>query len=266
AMLATRRYGFVWETTILGSETFIALTHLLGGLPSLLGFGQPDAELIRASGDSLQLDESARHSWAGWLLGVVLVYGLLPRLALALLCGWRWRRGRSRLQLEVQLPGYQLLSARLQPDSERLGVSDAAPGFLHQAHAGVHSLSGQGALLVAVGLDDRHPWPPPLAATVTYVGIVDTREQRRQIRDRLSRSPPQRLVIACDPRRSPDRGSMALLAELSRYAAATRVWLLPPPPGETLDAARLGDWHQGLERLGLSWSDDEALDWLADDD
>ncbi len=31
-LLATRRYGFVWETTILGSDTFIALTQALGAL------------------------------------------------------------------------------------------------------------------------------------------------------------------------------------------------------------------------------------------
>ena len=37
-LMATRRYGFVWETTILGGDTFIALTHGLGALPSLLGF------------------------------------------------------------------------------------------------------------------------------------------------------------------------------------------------------------------------------------
>ena len=29
-LLATRRYGFVWETTILGSDTFISLTQALG--------------------------------------------------------------------------------------------------------------------------------------------------------------------------------------------------------------------------------------------
>ncbi|WP_228778112.1 DUF2868 domain-containing protein, partial [Pseudomonas aeruginosa] len=66
-LLATRRYGFVWETTILGSDTFIALTQALGALPALLGFPLPDAELIRASGDAALASEAARHAWAGWL-------------------------------------------------------------------------------------------------------------------------------------------------------------------------------------------------------
>ena len=77
-LLATRRYGFVWETTILGGDTFIALTQAIGALPALLGFSLPDVELIRASGDAAIASEVARQSWAGWLVGVVLVYGLLP--------------------------------------------------------------------------------------------------------------------------------------------------------------------------------------------
>jgi hypothetical protein len=69
-------------------------------------------------------------------------------------------------------------------------------------------------------------------------------------------------VVAVDPRRSPDRGTLALLGELARTAGATRVWLLPPPPGEALDSQRLSDWHDGLARLQLTCSDGSPLAWL----
>lgn len=262
ALLVTRRYGFVWESTLLGGETFIALTRALGALPALLGFSLPDAELIRASGDSALTSEAARHSWAGWLLGVLLVYGLLPRLLLLLLCLWRWRRGCAALQLDVELPGYGLLRERLQPSSERLGVCDAAPARLHQPPAGSHALESQGALLVAVELDPRRPWPPALPQGIRDAGVIDSREQRQRLLEQLSRFPPARLAIACDPRRSPDRGSLALLGELARSAGSTRVWLLPAPPGESLDGARLGDWHSALEQLQLAHSDSAPLRWL----
>ncbi|KUJ92096.1 MAG: cobaltochelatase subunit CobN, partial [Pseudomonas sp. 63_8] len=39
---------------------------------------------------------------------------------------------------------------------------------------------------------------------------------------------------------------MAYVAELARNASETRVWLLQAPPGEALDADRLGDWHLAL--------------------
>jgi hypothetical protein len=261
-LLSTRRYGFIWESTILGGETFIGLTQAIGTLPALLGFSLPDAELIRASGDSALLSESARHSWAGWLVGVLLVYGLLPRLLLASLCLWRWRRGCAALRLDTELPGYALLRERLQPSSERLGICDAAPAQPHQLQTGAGPLQSQGALLVAIELDSHRAWPPALPESIANAGVVDSREQRQRLLEQLSRFPPARLAIACDPQRSPDRGSLALLAELARGAGATRIWLLPPPPGEALDSARLDDWQQALDQLHLAHSDSAPLTWL----
>ncbi|MCY1280235.1 putative membrane protein [compost metagenome] len=262
ALLATRRYGFVWETTILAGDTFVALTRALGALPALLGFAIPDAETIRASGDSALASEAARRLWSSWLLGVLLVYGLLPRLALLGLCLWRWRQGLARLRLDLEQPAYRLLGERLQPSSERLGVLDAAPAQLAEPAAGTALAAGSGALLVAIELDERRAWPPKLAAGIADAGVLDSREQRQRLLDQLSRFPPARLAIACDPRRSPDRGTLALLGELARSAASARVWLIAPPPGEALDSARLGDWHAALEKLGLAWNDSSPLTWL----
>lgn len=262
ALLATRRYGFVWETTLLAAEPFISLTHALGALPSLLGFAVPDEAIIRASGDTLPALDLARQAWASWLLGVVLVYGLLPRLLLALLCLWRWRQGRERLTLDLSLPGYAQLRDALMPRSERLGVQDAAPDALPHFQPGQLESDASGALLVGLELDDQRPWPPKLAQGVSNAGILDSRESRNKLLEQLSRFPPARLAIACDPRRSPDRGSLALLAELARNAGATRIWLLQALPGQALDAARLGDWHEALDRLGLPHADTSPLTWL----
>ena len=65
ALLATRRYGFVWETTILPADTFVALSAALGALPGMLGFPVPDAATVVASGDAPMLDEAGRRAWAG---------------------------------------------------------------------------------------------------------------------------------------------------------------------------------------------------------
>ena len=259
-LLATRRYGFVWESTILGGETFIALTQALGALPALLGFSLPDAELIRASGDRALAGEAARLSWAGWLVGALLVYGLLPRLLLALFCAWRWQRGKNRLQLDLSLPGYGLLRERLQPSSERLGICDSAPALPDTQAAARSDAASSGALLVAIELD--RPWPPALPKGVADAGVLDSREQRQRLLEQLTRFPPARLVIACDPRRSPDRGTLALIGELARCAGATRLWLLQPPPGAALDSERLGDWHAALGTLALPYADSAPLAWL----
>jgi hypothetical protein len=261
-LMATRRYGFVWETTILSADTFIHVTHALGYLPSLLGFNVPTVEMIRASGDGALDIESARQAWATWLVGVLMVYGVLPRLLLTLLCFWRWNSGKTALRLDLNLPGYAQLRERLMPTSERLGVNDPEPAQLHRVESSVGELASEGALLVAIELDEQRPWPPALPKNVSNAGILDSRESRHKLLEQLSRFPPARLAIACDPRRSPDRGSLALIAELARNAGETRVWLLQAPPGEALDAERLGDWHIALQQLDLQFADCAPLNWL----
>jgi hypothetical protein len=261
-LMATRRYGFVWETTILGADTFIHVTQVLGYLPSLLGFNVPTEEMIRASGDGALDIESARLTWATWLVGVLVVYGVLPRLLLALFCLWRWNRGKAALRLDLNLPGYAQLRERLMPTSERLGVNDPEPAQLHRVESNVGELASEGALLVAIELDEQRPWPPALPKNVSNAGILDSRESRHKLLEQLSRFPPARLAIACDPRRSPDRGSLALIAELARNAGATRIWLLQAPPGEALDGQRLGDWHAALQQLDLPFADCAPMNWL----
>ncbi|WP_236167730.1 DUF2868 domain-containing protein [Pseudomonas atacamensis] len=261
-LMATRRYGFVWETTILGADTFIHVTQALGYLPSLLGFNVPTEEMIRASGDGALDIESARQAWATWLVGVLVVYGVLPRLLLALFCLWRWNRGKAALRLDLNLPGYAQLRERLMPTSERLGVNDPEPAQLHRIESNVGERASEGALLVAIELDEQRPWPPVLPKNVSNAGILDSRESRHKLLEQLSRFPPARLAIACDPRRSPDRGSLALIAELARNAGATRIWLLQAPPGEALDGQRLGDWHAALQQLELPFADCAPMNWL----
>jgi len=261
-LMATRRYGFVWETTILGADTFIHVTQALGYLPSLLGFNVPTEEMIRASGAGALDIESARQAWATWLVGVLVVYGVLPRLLLALFCLWRWNSGKAALRLDLNLPGYAQLRERLMPTSERLGVNDPEPAQLHRVESNVGELASEGALLVAIELDEQRPWPPVLPKNVSNAGILDSRESRHKLLEQLSRFPPARLAIACDPRRSPDRGSLALIAELARNAGATRIWLLQAPPGEALDGQRLGDWHAALQQLELPFADCAPMNWL----
>ncbi|MBP3999335.1 DUF2868 domain-containing protein [Pseudomonas koreensis] len=261
-LMATRRYGFVWETTILSADTFINMTQALGALPALLGFNVPTVEMIRASGDTALNIESARQAWATWLVGVLVVYGVLPRLLLALFCFWRWNSGKAALRLDLNLPGYAQLRERLMPTSERLGITDPETAQLHRVESTVGEHASDGALLVAIELDDQHSWPPTLPKNVSNAGILDSRESRNKLLEQLSRFPPARLAIACDPRRSPDRGSLALIAELARNAAATRVWLLQAPQGQALDAERLGDWHVALQQLELPFADCAPLNWL----
>jgi hypothetical protein len=265
-LLAVRRYGFVWETTILPGDAFVSLTTVLGVLPGQLGFPVPDAAQVIASGDAVMAGEVGRRAWSGWLLGCVLVYGVLPRVLLTLLCAQAWRRGVSRLALDLSLPDYARLRPRLLPDSERIGVSDPAPERVQRPGRRGHTAAEAGtAVIVALELGTDLPWPPVGCAVLAVDGgRLDSRDQRRAAIARFGAAPPARLLIAIDPRLTPDRGTLGLVAELADYAGETRVWALPVPDGTS---GRLGLWQDGLSGLeldegALMADQDQVLAWL----
>lgn len=257
ALLATRRYGFVWESTIVASDSFVMLVSSLGSPAAWLGFAVPDSELIQRSGLHALEDENARHIWASWLLGMLLMYGIVPRLLCSLLCEWRWRYAVKRLRLNADDSVWQMFQQRVQPSSERLGIIDAAPDTLPISTAGAQ-LAGHRAVLLGIELDDSIDWPPQLPEQVVDAGIIDTREQRRSILEQLSANPPARLLIACNPQRSADRGTLHLIAELSRTAAHTQIWLLPTEAADQ----RLNNWQEQLDNLQLPHHRAAPWAWL----
>lgn len=264
--LATRRYGFVWETTILPADVFVGAVRLAGWLPAQFGFAMPDSDAVRASADAALSGEAARIAWSSWLLGCVVAYGVLPRLLLAGVCFGLWRFGRSRLRLDVALPGYAVLVPRLMPASERLGVTDADRGRTPGPHVeGRHGAATGRSVLVAVELAGQPGWPPPLPPGTIDAGVVDSREDRKKVAAALRVDPPARLLVACDAQQSPDRGSLELIADLSRHANDSRVLLV--------GAAQMGagerrqHWHDGLLGIGMAperidESLTHALEWL----
>ena len=262
---ALRAYGFVWETTILPVAMFERLVAALGWLPSQVGFAVPDADMVRASGLSVAGDEMARRAWASWLLGCVVVYGMVPRALLWAACAAQVLRRRSRTRLDLGQPGYAQLLARLTPTSERIGVTDSAPARIAGAHvADPHAAAGQGAVMVGIELRDDLGWPPLSLPGVRSEGVIESREQRRRVLADFARNPPARLLIVCDPRLSPDRGSLALLAELADHADAARIWLFA---AERADTERLAHWRAGLAETGFDRpavveTEHDALAWL----
>ena len=268
--LALRRYGFVWETTILPATVFEGVVASLGWLPSLLGFPVPDADLVRASGDVVLASEAARRTWSMWLVGCLLTYGLLPRLGLWALCSWKVAAGRRRLRLYPDDPAFSGLAERLAPPSERIGVSDAAPERLETAHVVAPHVASGAVMAVGIELDStRVPWPPGLPPSVRDGGIVDSREQRTRVLAMIEATTPARLLMVCDPRLSPDRGSLSLIAAMSVHAGACAVWLAGADAVAGSD--RLQHWLDALVELGLAEAavfrqEGVAMEWLSHGD
>lgn len=238
------RFDFTWETTILSGDWLADAIGLLGALPALLpGVEAPDAGQIRAVLEQ-RSGAGDRRLWAGFLVGCLVVYGILPRLALALAYAWRWRR--MRLPLDLSRPGYLRLLPVLSAPSEA-GESVGPPPPEPDRPTAPRARGGSGApILIGVELDDD-AWPPA-PTDCRVLGRADDRQQRRELLRALARlePAPARIVALCSLNRTPDRGTGRFLSELARLAP-TEIRMTGRAQGDH----RLADWTRLARHFGL---------------
>jgi hypothetical protein len=266
-LLSARRYNFSWETTLLSADTFVALTQNLGLLPALLGFPIPPEAIVRASDGLQSLPGQANTLWSGWLVGCVFVYGLLPRLVLLVLNAATVGRRLGNCEPDPALPGFAELHDRLMPASTRTGIDAPAPAPHALQTAGTHSTIASGsAAIVGLELPADQNWPIfTLPASIANLGNIDGRSERNAVLDRVHAHAPARLLIVCDATQTPDRGSLAFLAELAAPTGANTGFLLH----ESATApTRLATWREKLKQAGFAAASihtqaDDALAWLA---
>ncbi|HRL21785.1 MAG TPA: DUF2868 domain-containing protein [Alcaligenes sp.] len=254
ALLASRRYQFNWETTLLSPDAFVWLTERIGALPSYLGFSMPDAQTIRISDGLHVLDAQAQAQWSGWLLGALVVYGLVPRVLALAWSIWRWVRYSAGLQLDDSLPGLAELRPRLMPASEPTGVDRlAAPDTVAHIQEGPESvLLVDAVCVVGLELAPERAWPPSfMQADMQDLGRVDSRAERLAVLGRLQQAAPSQLLMVCDAGQTPDRGMVATLVEWAQMARRADVILLDAAAAQA-DPERRRSWHERLSAAGFA--------------
>ena len=243
---ALRQYQLTWESTLFSPAFFDALVQITGWLPAKLGFAVPQG-VAALSVDAVtgQLAIPARTG-ALWLLGCVLVYGLLPRLLCAALCWGVWQRRKSRVELDTADPYFRQLLVRfaaLQP-SRITDVEQVLPSAAPTAPlpAGAYQ-----PVLALVGFELAAPpdWPPQsLASQAALVEcIAGSIEERSRVLAALAQLRPQALLLVCDAGATPDRGTERFLRDAARHAQHCALWLVghnDTPPQR---------WHDWLDKL-----------------
>jgi hypothetical protein len=250
--LAFRNYTLNWETTILDPDFFVRSVALLGRLPAALGFPVPTAQDVLAP----LAAASSQRAWAMWQIGCVAVYGLLPRLAFALLAAAVCRSRRAALQPDLSAPYYRKLAARFEALEPRR-IVDADPGS--PARAAASSLaSGTGDERLAIGfeLPDELPWPPPglAAEKLRALRIDGSAASRRSLLDTLAQARPQRVWIGCRAASSPDRGTERFLREVMAASGDCRLWLVgaeAEAEAKALHSPERQRWQAWLADAGL---------------
>jgi hypothetical protein len=228
--LSTRQYDFVWETTVLSSEVFVTWIGYLGVVPQWLGFVVPDSETVRASGSvSQQGVDLTRRLWSGWLVGCLVVYGVLPRVFLVLWSGLLAMKRLSHAGPDLSSPYYLSVLSRMPSFEHQTDGKEPSDSVLTR---GLGSRSRESNIwhtqhiLIAIEPDPNEAWPPAgIGAALTCASPVDSRESRKHILASVAHARPNCLVLACDARHSPDRGTLRLIADLSEHSKRALLWL-----------------------------------------
>lgn len=229
-VLSIRQYDFVWETTLLSPEVFVRWVSYLALLPQYLGFPIPDSETVQGSGSLPALSaESTRRLWSGWLLGCLIAYGFLPRALLALLSGILLFKRRSYIGPDLASPYYLSILNRMSSFGPRIEGEAHLDSILNEGidpRAIENRLWTNDNLLIPIELDSNEDWPPSgLGAALNVSSSIDSGESRKRILMVTAQTRPNSLVLACDTRHSPDRGTMRLIADLSELSKRTLLWL-----------------------------------------
>lgn len=266
---AFQAYRLSWQTTILSADFFQQFVRVSGALPDALGFAVPDAQAVARvgqAGTGLVPDATGQREWAWWLIGCVVVYGLVPRALLALLSGWRWRAGVARLAIvDMGDPAVQRIVQRLDALEPPPVVIDPERPAPHVREPAPALAPGAPGTLAVVGfeLPPEQAWPVPglPAGSIAPERIAGSGPERQALLARLMEACPRSLLLVVHGPSSPDRGSARLLREA--LAACTRAAVLPLGGG----AGRWGDWlnSEGFQAVELVQSAEAAIGWIANE-
>jgi len=249
------QYDLIWGTTLLNDTTMVALFNGLANPLIALGLMQPvEPEWLLAAREGTGVGDG-RGRWAWFLLAIIIVYGLAPRILALIASAAMATIGRWRLTLDTTQPGYLRLAGSLAPTTTP-ATNDHAPARTNRAPRNRPANAQGRPLLLAIELE-HEPWPPTIAGIdLQVVGRADDRAGREQILAALQAldAPPPALLVLCSLLRTPDQGHERFIDRAADAAAA--VPLLVLTDGTALarrDAnvdSRRADWQALAARVG----------------
>ncbi len=222
-LLSVRQYYFDWQSTLWDESRFGLAVGALSWLPEKLGFPVPDAAAVAAARNGAAVADSA--AWGGLLLGSMLCYGILPRLAAYLFCKWRVFR-QPEVRLNLNFPYYQNIVRKLHTritDDAGDYRPDAAPAVAVTLDLDADCL--RWAVLLDAPQQDDNWFNGVLAQEWADKGKLSGRDETAQFEQMLLQHNVQ-LLVGVRAAQVPDRGTLRCLKRWSLAAKAGLVLVL----------------------------------------
>lgn len=252
-LMIARQYNFIWGTTLLSEGSLPEFTQFLAGPIEYLGLIAPDINQIAASRIGVgEQDAGTRSAWASFLIGVLLIYGLLPRLALLAISIAMQRWAEKKFKLDLYLPYYIELRQRLMSAEVETRVIDADP---HKAvklpdvtpQIASHSIP-LNAQALGIELDGQIVWPDSVNCHVNVIDQLSLAEALKIIKK--NNNP---LLIGVAAHRLPDRGVQRIIRELiGGTSGVPWLILLHKQPARAVGDSRKLAWFRLAETCSIS--------------
>ena len=223
-LLVVRQYSFSWESTLLSDQALITLTHLLGWLPSMVGFDIPsDAAIVQSRLVTEALPLAIARQWAGLLIGSLLMYGIVPRALAWIFCALMFRR--KKMRLDIKLPYYQKIINFWQ--RQVIDADDFVEVAAPIAPKAIVSSANKLVALLEYPSDNNLWWQAGLMNSIESVedfavenfGIIDDRDDMARLTAYLTAHPVQ-VVLGIHQKALPDRGTLRKIDQIAAQAQA----------------------------------------------
>ncbi len=251
-LMLAKQYNFIWGTTLLPESSLPKLTQVLGQPMEYIGLSTPDSQQIKPSRMGMgRQDAETRGAWARFLIGVLLIYGVLPRLILLGLSILMQKWVQHKFKLDLYLPYYIDLRQRLMTRETKAKVIDADP----QEPVIQKDITPppddntipQNAQAFGIELDEQLTWPEPVTCRLN---IVDLQSNEAAIEMIKKIDGP--LLIGVAAHRLPDRGVQRIVKELIA-STKEKPWLvlLAKQSAEPVSKNREFAWFRLAEACGI---------------
>lgn len=202
------------------------LTQFLATPLQLIGLASPDNQQIMASriGAGIQ-DAVIRNAWAEFLVGALIIYGVLPRLILTLFTFLMLKLSEYRYKLDLYLPYYVTLRQSLIANEFVASVIDHDPGIVQEQPIRIADDRQirhfpMEVLAIGIELDNHIIWPKGL---VCQENVADQETLMRVVE--MIKQSKHPLLMGVAAHRLPDRGVQRIIKKLAALTSS-QVWLV----------------------------------------